>query len=186
MDNAKLECYLFRDIVHEGNAFIVHFDIKNKYIHTYDFDCADDVVTVKKLITDYLKQHPSNELNGRKIFLCFGMENIAPVSWVTNYIDYDSQNEPCSANDFNYYDGLIVKNLSSLEKLESVKRLSVYTDNIDYVQFLQNWDKLEYLEIRYDRSEENEAQKEAILEMFDTYSVTENSDHVLKVEKNTV
>ncbi|MDE6591448.1 MAG: hypothetical protein K2K57_00080 [Oscillospiraceae bacterium] len=187
MDNTKLEYFKFENIEYGNQNFIVHYEIKNKYKSNYDFDCVDDVVTVRDIIIDYLKQHPSNEINGSKIFISLGKENVESVMSVTNYTDYYSQNEPCSVNDFNYYTWLYVKELSSLERLgPSVKSLWVYADNIDSVDFLQNWDELEYLRIQSADLSEKESKKAEILEMFDTFNITQNDDRVLEIEKNTV
>ena len=114
---------------------------------------VEDMIKIKNYLTDYLEQHPENELNEKKIMLWFiwrlnvdyGDTRICNYNYGAgdNGVEY----EFADAKDFSYIQDLEAEHMSVLEGFENVRVISVFIDHPDSYDFLKEWNNLQYIKI---------------------------------------
>lgn len=122
----------------------IHFELK---CSTYEDDIYD-IITVRNTVTEYLKKHPNNKLNEKKIEIVFYEGPGAELFIIRNF-NYLQPSESLSG--LNYYYLFSIPNLSSINMLYNAEGISVCTECIDNTEFLKEMDSLRYLEIRTDK-----------------------------------
>ena len=118
--------------------------------YSYD-EGVEDMVKVKNYLTDYLEQHPENELNEEKIVLWFiWKRNVAYGEIKICNFNFGSgdngvEYEFTDGKDFSYIQDLRVDHMSVLEGFKDVRVISVFINHADSCDFLKEWKNLQYI-----------------------------------------
>lgn len=151
INHIGLSRYFCENIHEEGPVVFYLSPIYKEY--SYD-EGAEDMIKVKNYLTDYLKQHPENELNEKKIVLWFiWKRNLNHGDTrICNYNFGVSENgvedEFADAKKFSYIEDLEIDHMSVLEGFENVRVISVFINHADSYDFLNKWNDLQYIEVR--------------------------------------
>ena len=139
------------DIVFKFFSFQTRFHISPLYKeYSYD-EGTEDMIKVKNYLTDYLEQHPENELNEKEIMLWFIWKPDVDYgdTKIYNYNFGASDNgieyEFTDAKDFFYIEDLRTDHMSVLEGFENVRVISVSINDVDSYECLKGWNNLQYI-----------------------------------------
>ena len=130
---------------------VISFDLKTRperklSMFGYSSDeCIDDIVKIRDKTSNFLKEHPENELNNKKI--CFNFHTyVDEVMHMYNYNFQDNIMEKGTI-DFCYYTCLEVHDITKLEKLSNAKILDFSTDVHYTVSDMSVFDDFSNLEV---------------------------------------
>ena len=146
--------------IREGGPIVFKFFSFQTCFHSsplykeYSYDeGVEDMIKVKNYLTDYLEQHPENELNEKKIILWFiwkldvdnGDAKICNFNFGVseNGVEY----EFTDAKDFSYIEDLETDHMSVLEGFENVRVIDVFINHADSYDFLKKWNNLQYIKV---------------------------------------
>ncbi len=141
----------FCENIHDEGSVMFYFCLSSIYKeYSYD-DGVEDMIKVKNYLTDYLEQHPENELNEEKIVLWFtwqpntdyGSTKICNFNFGAgdNGVEY----EFTDGKDLSYIQDLRVDHMSVLEGFKDVRVISVFINHADSCDFLKEWNELQYI-----------------------------------------
>lgn len=126
------------------NEIYIRFDLKRSRFE----DNIDDIMIVRNTITEYLKKHPNNKLNEKKIWIAFYEGPVDELFIIGNYNYFQSAKSTKASHGFNYYSLMSMPKLSSINVLYDAEGISFYTEYFDNTEFLKEMNSLKYLEIR--------------------------------------
>ena len=118
--------------------------------YSYD-EGVEDMIKVKNYLTDYLEQHPENELNEKKIMLRFTWKQNVDYgdTRIYNYNfwtrDKGVEDEFVDAKDFSYIQDIRTDHMSILEGFENIRVISVDINYVDSYECLKGWNNLQYI-----------------------------------------
>lgn len=113
----------------------------------------EDVAKIKNYIVNYLNEHPESELNGKKMEFVFHI--IHNTSFQMYNYNYMKSEEVVDSKDFLYFEHLGMEHVSVLEGVGNACVMEASIQHMDYYDFLQNWDALQYVHIStHDLTEE--------------------------------
>lgn len=138
---SHFECATIRD---NQDVVLFRFTIKNEYIQHTDDELLMELIEIKNYMVEYMKEHPENELNSKKINLYF---STLPGDYMCVYnYDFISGAEFVDAKDFVYFDKLDVDNISVLQGLNDARIMNVLgVRNVDSLDFFREFTALRYL-----------------------------------------
>ena len=138
-----LEQFCCGSIENFDDSLEVLFSFDLKEFIEYDRDkCISDIAEVRNTVTNYMNNHPSNELNNKRIAFIF---HLFPGDAICMY-NFHGEENPIQPDKFQYFEWLYVP-LSSAQEFSDARIIELTVDENDDITVLEDWENLEKLRI---------------------------------------
>lgn len=152
IDLSHFECDTIKEI---QGVVSFGFSIKNEYVQHMDDELFIELIKIRNYVSEYMEEHPENELNNKKIRLHF---NTLPGDYMRVYnYDFINGSELVDAKEFAYFDIVHIENLSTLQGLSDARIISrLCVQKVDSLEFFKEFTNLKYLDYNSDKISEEE------------------------------
>lgn len=152
IDLSHFECGTIRD---SQGVVLFSFTIKNEYVQHTDDELFMELIKIKNYVAEYMKEHPENELNSKKIILHF---NTLPGDYMRVYnYNFINGSELEDAKDFAYFDIVHVESISALKELSDARIINrLWVQKVDSLEFFKEFTNLKYLDYNSNKISEEE------------------------------
>ncbi len=141
--------------------------------------CAEDVIKIRQIISNYLIEHPSSQIGAHKISVAFERREKGEWFYLCNY-DYDANELYAQPGAFAYLDYIDVKHLSVVKKMNDLRHICIRAEIVDELDFFEEWTSLEYLELY--TSDMTEEQKSYLQKILPDCEIIVNDEILQQVE----
>jgi hypothetical protein len=136
----------------KGCNQITFYFVLNDYDDYSEKECINDIIKVRTLITEYLKNHPNNKLSNSRVMFVF---ETFPGDGIYMY-NYDYNDKERISDGFDYFYHLFA-DITLVDSLKDVRVIDLRINSTDQLHMLEDWNNLERLNIvGYEMSKEEQ------------------------------